>query len=179
MKRDRNTLWNFTVWSFQHHVLKSQKVAAFSWFVFSFFFFFWWKHSSGQCICFKSLLGAASKQRVLCSGLLRSNSSSWHNLSLWPFSCAGMDKSKHMSTGRQKCSVSPWGIRQEVSASVYFFVHPQVSPPSIWEVLKSLGKAKQTCCFTLCWSCGRSQVHGTSEDSSWSNQRSDWSGKYQ
>lgn len=30
--------------------------------------------------------------------------------------------------GRQKCSVSLWGIRQEVSSSVYFFIHPQVTP---------------------------------------------------
>ncbi|NWW50121.1 TENA protein, partial [Pedionomus torquatus] len=40
----------------------------------------------------------------------------------------GMDKPKHMSTGRQKCSGSLWGIRQEISFSVYSCVHPEVSP---------------------------------------------------
>lgn len=84
-----------------------------------------------------------------------------------------MDKSKHMSTVREKCCVSLRGMRQEVSSSVYFFVHPQVSPlypcsqylggpevlrPNKLVVLPSLAELWGT------------SVHCTAGESAWSNQ---------
>ncbi|NWW93969.1 TENA protein, partial [Rhynochetos jubatus] len=78
----------------------------------------------------------------------------------------GMDKSKHKHMGRQKCSVSLQGVRQEVSSSVCFFVHTQVSP--LYPCSQYLGgpeifRLSQTnlLFYPLLQSYGGSQVHCT------------------
>lgn len=156
-------------------------------------FFFLWiiiflvTSLSDQCICFKSLLRAASKQRVLCSVLRRSNSNSWHNLSQWPSSWIGMGKSKHMSMGRQKCSVRLGVIRQEITSSVYFFLQPLARPPLPCSqylggpLVLRLSKTNLLFC-PLLQSSGGPQVHCTAEESALEKpcgESNDWCGKCQ
>lgn len=86
-----------------------------------------------------------------------------------------MDKSKHISMGRQKCSVSLWGIRQEVSSSVYFCIHPEVSP--LYPCSQYLGgpevlrlSQRNLLFYPLLQSYGGPQVHCAAGESAWSKQ---------
>lgn len=85
-----------------------------------------------------------------------------------------MDKSKHMGMGGQKCSISLWGIRDEVFSSVYFFTHPQFHPLYLCsqylrgpEVLRL---SQTNLVYPLLKSYGGPQVHCSAGENTWSYQ---------
>lgn len=106
-KGRNNMLWNFTVWSFQRPFPKFHKMASFFFGLLCIYFF---KEDRLDGLFVLSLHSEQPVNKEFSAvSSLEATAAVDITCHSWP-SCLGMDKSKHMSVGSEKCFIlSTWG----------------------------------------------------------------------